>query len=93
MSADPFMTVWGLFRALEAACEGTGLPDPTVNGLLEAAEDEIGPGGLCAGWHLVAARLRQALVEHAEELDCDCGSAAWMEREQFPRAEGPMEDE
>jgi hypothetical protein len=95
MSADPFLTTWGLFRALETetACEGTGLPDPTVDGLYEAALAEIGGDGLDAGWHLVAARLRQALVEHAQELDCDCGSAAWVEREQFARAEGPMEDE
>jgi hypothetical protein len=56
---DPFLTAWGLFRALETACEGTGLPDPTVDDLYEAAIDEIGGEGLDAGWHLVAARLRQ----------------------------------
>jgi hypothetical protein len=91
MSADPFLAVWGLFRALEAA--GEELPDPLVADLYEDAIKALGPAGLDSGWALVAARLRQALVEHAQELDCDCGSAAWMEREQFARAEGPMEDE
>ena len=57
MSAGPFLTCWGLFRALEAACEGTRLPSPTVDGLYEAALTEIGGEGLDAGWHLVAARL------------------------------------
>jgi hypothetical protein len=50
--ADPFLTVWGLFRALEAACEGTGLPDPTVDGLYDAALGELDGQGLDVGWHL-----------------------------------------
>jgi hypothetical protein len=83
---DPFLVTLGLFRALEAACDGKGLPDPVVDDLLEAAIDEIGGEGLDAGWHLVAARLRQALLDHASEVGCDCGSLAWLEREQLGRA-------
>jgi hypothetical protein len=83
---DPFLTVWGLFRALETACEGTGLPDPTVDGLYAAALTEIGGEGLDSGWHLAAARLRQALLEHASEVGCSCGSLEWLEREQLHHA-------
>lgn len=50
-----------------------GCPDPTVDGLYEAALDEIGGEGLDAGWHPVAARLRQVILDHASEIDCDCG--------------------
>jgi hypothetical protein len=81
----PFLITWGLFRALEATCEHGELPDPTVDELFEAAEGEIGVDGLLSGWGLVAARLRQALVEHAETVGCDCGSEGWMEREQLLR--------
>jgi hypothetical protein len=86
MSADPFLTCWGLFRSLETACEGAGLPDETVNALYEAALDEIGGEGLDRGWHLVAARLRQVILEHAQQVGCNCGSLEWMEREQFHHA-------
>ena len=93
MSADPFLTTWGLFRALETACEGTGLPDPTVDDLYEAAIAELDGEGLDSGWHLVASRLRQALVEHARELGCDCGSLAWLERSHLHHAQRLTEDE
>jgi hypothetical protein len=85
MSADPFLTCWGLFRSLESACEGAGLPDETVNGLYQAALTEIGGEGLDLGWHLVAAWLRQVILEHASETGCECGSLAWLEREQLHR--------
>jgi hypothetical protein len=78
--ADPFLVTWGLFRALEAA---ETLPDPTVDELLEAAEDEIGTDGLLSGWALVAALLRHHLLRHADQLGCDCGSPEWLEREQL----------
>jgi hypothetical protein len=40
VAADPFLTVWGLFRALETA--GEELHDPTVDDLYEDAIKEIG---------------------------------------------------
>jgi hypothetical protein len=83
MSDTDFLVVLGLFRALETACEGTGLPDPVVDDLYEDAIKQIGGEGLDSGWALVAARLRQALLEHAAEVGCDCGSLAWLEREQL----------
>jgi hypothetical protein len=83
---DPFLIVLGLFRALEAACEGDGLPDPTVDSLYEAAVEEIGPEGLDSGWALVAAKLRKVILDHAGEIGCDCGSLAWLEREQLYHA-------
>jgi hypothetical protein len=87
--ADPFLVAWGLFRALEAA---EMLPDPTVGELLEAAEAEIGVQGLYSGLALVATVLRYRSQEHAQELGCDCGSVAWLEREHLNHAEH-QEDE
>jgi hypothetical protein len=88
MSADPFLVALGLFRALEdVADSGQELPDPTVTSLLDAAEDEIGIGGLYSGWALVAARLRLVILDHAAELGCDCGSLRWLEQEQLYYAE------
>jgi hypothetical protein len=89
--ADPFLTVLGLFRALEAA--GDDLPDPTVDGLLEGALAELDGQDMDSGWALVAARLRQVLVEHAETLGCDCGNLAWLEREQLHYAQRLPENE
>jgi hypothetical protein len=77
---DPFQITWGLFTALETAEE---LPDLTVDGLLEAAEAEIGTDGLLSGWALVAALLRKLLVDHADQVGCDCGSAEWLEETQL----------
>jgi hypothetical protein len=82
-AADPLLVTWGLFRALEAAED---LPDPVVDELLEAAEDEIGTDGLLSGWALVAAVLRMALLEHAETLGCECGSLRWLEQAQLRHA-------
>ena len=86
MADRGFLVTWGLFRALETALDGDGLPDRTVDDLYEAALEEIGCGGLHEGWHLVATQLRQSLIHHAEELGCDCGSLQWLEREQLGRA-------
>jgi hypothetical protein len=90
---DEFLVVLGLFRALEAACDGPGLPDPTVDDLYESVIAELDGGQLDRGWHLVAARLRAALLEHAAELGCDCGSLAWLEKEQLYHAEHLPEEE
>jgi hypothetical protein len=82
--ADPFLVTWGLFRALEAA---ETLPDPTVDSLLEAAEAEIGTEGLLSGWALLAALLGDQLLRHSQQLGCDCGSLAWLERSQLHHAQ------
>jgi len=82
--ADPFLVVLGLFRALEAAEDR--LPDPTVDGLYEGALAELDGQDLDSGWALLAARLRQVILDHAAEVGCDCGSLAWLEREQLHHA-------
>jgi hypothetical protein len=51
--------------------------------LYEAALAELDGQELDSGWALVAARLRMALLDHAQELGCDCGSLQWLEREQL----------
>jgi hypothetical protein len=79
--------VWGLFRALETACEGDGLPDSTVASLGEAAEAQLGVDGLLRGWALTAAVLRARLQEHAARVGCSCGSDEWLLREQIYNAE------
>jgi hypothetical protein len=81
VAADPFLVVLGLFRALEAA--GDDLPDPAVDALYEAALAELDGQEFDSGWALVAARLRQVILDHAETLGCDCGSLDWLEREQL----------
>jgi hypothetical protein len=86
MSDSNFLVTWGVFRALESACEGDGLPDSTVDALDRAAEDEIGVEGLIAGWSLVATKLRRALLEHAAKVGCSCGSLEWLEAEQLRHA-------
>ena len=85
MAADPFLVVLGLFRALETA--GQELPDPVVDSLYTSAIAELDGQDLDSGWALVAARLRQVILDHAQELGCDCGSLAWLEREQLHYAE------
>jgi hypothetical protein len=91
VTVDPFLVVLGLFRALEAADDA--LPDPVVDDLYEDAIKEIDGQGMDSGWALVAARLRQVLVEHAETLGCDCGSLDWLEREQLHYAQRVPESE
>jgi hypothetical protein len=81
---DPTAIVWALFTKLEGV-EGAGrdLPDPEVDAFFDAAEAEIGYDGLMGGWAIVAALLRKRLIEHAEQVGCDCGSDDWLTREQF----------
>lgn len=55
-----------------------------VREFYEAAVAEIGDDGLMRGWHLVAAKLRDRLQEHAQA--CECGSDEWLEREQVSNA-------
>jgi hypothetical protein len=75
---------WALFTKLEEVEEaGRDLPDPEVDGFVEAAEAEIGVGGLLSGWAIVAALLRKSLIEHAETLGCNCGSLEWLRSEQL----------
>lgn len=48
---DSAAVVWGLFVLLEQTEEaGKRLPDPEVDAFIEAAEAEIGTGGLLSGW-------------------------------------------
>jgi hypothetical protein len=82
--ADPVAVTWGLFCKLEAA---ETLPDPEVEAFFEAAESEIGTDGLLSGWTIVAALLRKRLIKHAETLGCECGSAEWLNSEQFRLAD------
>ena len=89
-----FLVTWGLFRALEAALDGDGLRDRTVDDLYEAVLEEIGCGGLHEGWHLVATQLRQSLIRQprnsAVTAAASNGSSvsSWDGRRTFPTPEG-----
>jgi hypothetical protein len=81
---DPVAIVWGLFVHLERTAEqDKDFPDSEVDAFFEGAESEIGTDGLLSGWAIVAALLRKRLIEHAEQVGCDCGSDEWLTREQF----------
>jgi hypothetical protein len=80
---DEFAITWALFSELEEAVRDWKLPDPTVDGLMEGAEDTIGTDGLLSGWALVATFLRARQLEHAETVGCDCGTDAWLRWVQF----------
>ena len=85
---DSTAIVWGLFVLLERIAESDkDLPDPEVDAFLDAAEAEVGTDGLLSGWAIVAALLRQRLIEHAEQVGCDCGSAEWLNSEQLRLAD------
>jgi hypothetical protein len=71
--AAAYRTTWALFIAIEAGNDEQ----------IEAICQQTDEGTLLHGWHVVAARLRQALGQHAKELGCDCGSRAWLERERL----------
>jgi hypothetical protein len=78
----------GAVRRARGSLEHGQLPDPAVDDLVAGAEETIGTDGLLSGWALVAAFLRARLQEHADELDCDCGSDAWLRRVQPDNAGG-----
>jgi hypothetical protein len=61
--------------------------------LYEAALAELDGQDFDSGWALVAARLRQALLDHASRIGCDCGSLEWLEREQLHYAERLPDEE
>jgi hypothetical protein len=50
-----------------------------VDAIWEATDD----GTLLVGWDMVAKHLRQALVEHAADRGCRCGSVSWLEEERL----------
>jgi hypothetical protein len=71
---------WALFTKLEMAPMGE-LEDAWD--YYDAAVEQVGEDGLLRGWALVAAVLRKSLQDHAAEVGCDCGSDAWLAREQI----------
>jgi hypothetical protein len=71
--AAAYRTVWSLFIAIEAGNDEQ----------IEAICRETDEATLLRGWHVVAARLRLALGQHAEAHGCDCGSSQWLERERL----------
>jgi len=68
-----YRATWSLFIAVEAG-------DDAVIEAICAEYDEV---ALLKGWHVVAARLRMALLEHGERLGCHCGSEQWLEAERL----------
>ncbi len=71
-----FRIAWSLFVAIETANQ------PVIDAIMADTDDDV----LLTGWHVVAARLRRALREHAEHVGCDCGSDAWLEEERLHNA-------
>ena len=70
---DSYRAAFSLFIALERG-------DGTSADIRDTYDD---PEPLLAGMAIVAARVREELVLHADHLDCDCGSLAWLERERL----------
>jgi hypothetical protein len=73
-----YRATWSLFVAIEAG----------DNDVIEAIQQEYDEDALLKGWHIVAKRLRMALLEHGERLGCGCGSDAWLEAERLNIADG-----
>ncbi len=67
-----YRAAWSLFVGLERA-DGTSAD----------IREEYDPAFLLTGMGVVATRLRQALLEHAKRVGCDCGSDEWLERERL----------
>jgi hypothetical protein len=65
---EGFRLTWSLFVALEMGDQET----------VDAIWDEAGEDVLLRGWHIVAAKLRADLVDHATERGCGCGSEEWL---------------
>lgn len=63
-----YRATWSLFQAIEAG-------DDDMISLIWDEYDEL---ELLRGWHVVAKSLREALLEHAEQLGCGCGSEEWL---------------
>jgi hypothetical protein len=70
---DYYRATWSLFVALEKGDQ------EAIEGIWEAYDDDA----LLRGWHMISMRLRQELQRHADHLECDCGSDAWLERERL----------
>ena len=49
----------------------------------DAILEEYDDWSVLHGWHVVAARLRQVLKEHAETVGCYCGSDEWLKDERL----------
>jgi len=73
-----YRATWSLFIAVEAGDDA----------VIEAICAEYDEDALLKGWHIVAKRLRMALLEHGEHLGCGCGSDAWLEAERLYIADG-----
>jgi hypothetical protein len=69
--SERYRLAWRLFQALER----------NDTAFIEAITDSSPSEDLPSGMGLVAARLRDALEEHAREVGCDCGSDRWLEEE------------
>jgi hypothetical protein len=68
-----YRATWSLFIAIERGDQ------ETIDAICEEYDDR----SLLKGWHVVAARLRLALQQHAVTLGCECGSDEWLEAERL----------
>jgi hypothetical protein len=69
------------FRAVE-----TSPRTDEANKLAGDLVDEWGEEELMVGIALVAAFLRDALRNHAEQLGCDCGTSEWLDKVVYANA-------
>jgi hypothetical protein len=79
MTDEGYAAALSYFRAVET--------DPMTDEANETAElliREYGEAEIMAGLALVAALLRDALLQHAN--GCDCGSDAWLDRAIYANA-------
>jgi hypothetical protein len=66
-----YRAAWAFWVAAETKGEQA---DPFLDSVIE----EFGEDEIISGLMLVATRLRQALLDHAQ--GCDCGSDQWLEQ-------------
>ena len=81
MTDEGYRAALSYFRAVEHTPM-----DDEHNALAGDLVEEYGEEEIMAGLALVAAVIRDALRTHGEQLGCDCGSDAWLERAVYANA-------
>jgi hypothetical protein len=85
MTDERYDECYGAALAYFRAVEHTPMTDE-ANKLAGDLVEEYGEEELMAGLALVAASLRDALRNHAAELECDYGTDEWLDRVVYANA-------
>ena len=85
MSDERYDGGYGAALAYFRAVEHTPMDDEH-NRLAGDLVEEWGEEELMVGLALVAAFIRDALRHHAQQIGCDCGSDAWLDRAVYANA-------